>query len=662
MDGAPLPPRPPEGDSAGRQPGARVRASLGLALVGASLALALEQLAGDWVPAFVTANVISPRSRNFLLLAMVLGAALGGGLALALLRVGRGAGARRLVRAACLAAPLALVGLVPGLLAIDPWSDGLILGVTLGAFLLAIEPLWRLHFEARQKGDGGGDGGAAAGDPAPSPRMGARARAALDRLSPAIRRHGPVVVVIAATLFYAAYMAFFTVRSHHKFNTYNWDLGHLDNEFWNDLHGRPFRNSLLFHDGNWANVRNHVQPTIYALLPFYALYPHAESLLVLQAFIIAAGAIPLYRFAARHIPRGIAAVLSVAYLLYPPTHGAQFFDFHFQPVAATFLLYAFDALDARRMRIFWIFFVLAIGCREDVSAGTAILGLALMLGSRRNRIGAAIFAVSAAYFVAFRFFIMPAVGAWGFADLYRQLFPQNEPNFVGIVRTLLTNPLFTFRTLLTPDKLRYTLQIVAPLAFLPIRRPYLALSLIPGAFFTLMTTLYGPTVEINYQYSSHFVGYIFPAAALALEAIGEGPNGLIRRRAAVATLIIATLLATAQWGAIPPRSKLRSSYGWITFDPPTADERQRLHDLDELVRMVPKTAILTASDREIPHLSNRYECWMLASGFQGADYVLYTTVNAIPPDLDQGAAAERAGYTRVAQRPGLILLKRPGAP
>jgi uncharacterized membrane protein len=411
-------------------------------------------------------------------------------------------------------------------------------------------------------------------------------------------------------------------------------------------------------------VRNHFQPTTWALVPFYALYPHAESLLVLQAVIIALGAIPLYRFAARRLPGGLAAALAVAYLLYPPTHGLQFFDFHWQPIAAVLLLAAWDCLDGGRMRLFWLFFVLALGCREDVSAGAAVIGLALLLaGPRpRRRVGGAIFGVSVVYFVALRFFIMPAVGAWGFAELYKQLFPEGEPNFVGIVRTLITNPLFTFRTLLTPDKLRYTLQLLLPLAFLPVRRAYLALSLVPGGFFTLLTTQYTATLEINFQYSGAFVGYIFPASALALAVLGQGEGGTVRRRAAAAALIVATLLSTAQWGAIPPRGRFRSSYGWISFDAPTADERQRLHDLEEMVRMVPPQASLAASDREVPHVSNRREAWNLAAGHDGADYVLYTTVNAIQPDLEQGAAAEREGYTRIAQRPGLILLKRPGAP
>jgi uncharacterized membrane protein len=516
------------------------------------------------------------------------------------------------------------------------------LAMTLALFVLAAEVLFRLAFE--EWGE----------------------RPVTVRIPPWLGRYGPPAIVLAAVVGYAVYMAFFTVRNHHKFGTFTWDLAHLDNEFWNDLHGRPFRNTLMYRQEAWANVRNHFQPIIFVLLPFYALAPRAESLLCLQAAIIAVGAIPLYRFASRHLPRALAVLLALAYLVYPPTHGAQFFDFHFQPISATLLLAAVDCLDARRLRLFWIFFVLAIGCREDVSAGTALISLCLLLAGRRSpvrpRLAAAIFAVSVGYFIALRFFVMRSMGSSGFAHYYLKLLPAGEANVNGIVKTLLTNPLYVLRTLLTAEKFRYALQILTPLAFLPLRRPWLALSLIPGFAFTLLTTEYDPTTQIFYHYSSAYVGYIFPATAIALMLIGQGPQGLARRRAATATLLVATLLATAAWGAFPPRTKLRSSYGWLDFQPPTAEQRQRLRDIDELAAMVPKKAILAVSDREAPHVSNRYECWSFSVGFEGADYALYSTVNPIEPDVIMAAAARRAGWAVAAERPGLVLLKRPGAP
>ena len=77
--------------------------------------------------------------------------------------------------------------------------------------------------------------------------------------------------------------------------------------------------------------------------------------------------------------------------------------------------------------------------------------------------------------------------------------------------------------------------------------------------------------------------------------------------------------------------------------------------------MVPREAILAVSDREMPHVSNRVECWNISLGFEGADYILYGKVNPIQVDTIQYEGALRAGWVKVAERPAVVLLKRPGA-
>jgi uncharacterized membrane protein len=641
--------------------GLLARAVLGMALTGASCAMALEGLTGHWLGPFVAANVLSERQRGRLMLVLAAGAVAGIAMAAILYWPARlGDGRQRLARAAQLAAPLGLVGVLPGLLDSNGWPDPLMLALSLAAFLLALQPLWRLHFSAYAT--------ATTSEPpslSPRPRDGFFYRFS-SSLPAGLRRHGMTLVVAAAAVFYIGYAAFFAVRNHHRFDTYTWDLGQIDNLFFNFLHGHPFRSTPLIRGGNWTELRGHAEVVTAFLLPIYALHPAAETLLIMQAVLLGLAGVCLYRFAARRLPPSTALALTVAYYLYPPLHGAQFFDFHFQPVAAAFLLAAIDCFDARRMGLFTVFFILAITCREDISVGTAVFGLFLILTGQRTRAGAVILAVSLLYFVAFRFVIMPAVGGWGFADLYKVLFPsEGAHNFAGIIKTIVSNPLFTFKTLLTADKLRFALQILTPLAFLPIRRAHLAMSVLPGAFFTLLTTGSGPTLDIGFQYGCFFVPYIFPAAALALAAITDAPDGggVARRRAAVATMLVGTLIATAHWGAIPPRAAYRHAYGEImVFDPPTPTQVQRRHDIADLVAMVPPDAILAATDRELPHVSNRLQCWNFSTGFGGSDYVLYGTTRPSSYETNELHAAERAGYLHAAERPGLILLKRPGAP
>ena len=630
---------------ADRELGALARSMGGLTLIGASVGLAIGQIASTALPRFTSENWASVPDRQVLLRDLAVGAVVGL-LCAGLIFFRRGATLDRLTRAARLLAPLALAGLVPGLLGLNGWSDTLVVCLLLTGFVVGIEPLWRLHFSAY--------------DTMPALRaglpIGRPLRALWTRIAPSVRRRGPAVIVAAAAVGYAVFMGFLALRSHAKFNTYTWDLGQLDNQFYNALHGHPFRCTVLIREGNWSELRNHAEFSVFALLPFYALHPSAATLLVLQALLLGSAAIPLYRIAARRLSPWLSTIIVLAYLFYPPLHGAQLFDFHFQPVAAAFLLWAFDCFDARRMRLFALFFLVAIGCREDISAGTAVFGIFLILCGQRVRAGIIITAVSLVWFIAMRFFIMPAVGTWGFADTYRELFPTGAHNFTGIIHTIVTNPLFTMRSMLTPEKLRYALQILAPVAFIPLRRPLLALSVLPGTFFTLLTTGYGPTLDIGFQYGADFVPYIFPAVALTLAGLGR-----VRRRAAVATMVCAMAVATFHWGAIPTRATYKSCYGWKTFEPPTATERRRFAAMTELAALVPHEAVLAATDREIAHVSNRLECWNLSVGWEGSDYILYQTLNPTELELQQVAGAKRAGYVVVAERPEMVLLKRPGA-
>jgi uncharacterized membrane protein len=253
---------------------------------------------------------------------------------------------------------------------------------------------------------------------------------------------------------------------------------------------------------------------------------------------------------------------------------------------------------------------------------------------------------------------MPRFGTWWFGDIYKELYPEGDTSFGGVIKTMLTNPVFVFHSLLTPEKLRYVLQILLPLGFLPLRRTWLWMSLMPGTLFTLLTTAYGPTTDIAFQYSGHFTGYVFPAAALALAAYPATRDGLLRRRAAVGAALAAALLCIDHWGAIPPRQAVRGGFGSITFEQPTPAQKQKARDLADLAAMVPLDAPIAVSENELPHLSTRLDCYSLRDGWDGATWVLYAE-NTGGFGADNGEKARTSGdYEEVARRPGLVLLRK----
>jgi uncharacterized membrane protein len=605
-----------------------------LALCAASLVLFGWQVTSDATYGFLRSNVLFPIARKQLIFSMAGAGSLVALIAFAYAAINGARGVRALSLMARILAPLTLIGLLPPLLDQTVWVEPVAAAMAIATFVLLFERLFRVTLTALSEYTG----------TTPASQVSRRAR----RIS--------TVVTLAAVAGYGTYVSRYTLFQHWRFQTYNFDLGQYDNVFWNALHGRPMVCTPLGAFKNWSSLGGHADLGAFFLLPFYAIYPHAETLLVMQSVLLGLGAIPIYLFAARRLPPSYASVLAICYLLFPPLHGANFYDFHFQPIAATFVLFTIWFVDIRRW--FWagLFYVIAISCREDISVGLTFFGLYLILTRYRPAAGAIMAVVGLIYFVVMRFYIMASYGPGWFSDIYKELYPQpNGPfSYGGVMQTLATNPTFVFRSLLTSDKLRYFLQIMTPIAFLPLRRAYLLPALAPGALFTLLTTAYGPTTDIAFQYSGHFTPYIFMASAVALASINA--KGRLPARAALGALIVGTFLCTKHWGAFPPSTTFKGGFSMVSFARPTAADFQKARDLKELAAMIPEDAPFAVSEQELPHVSGRLKVLTLRDSAAGADYALYGVTSAganiAADELAKGT------FVEIARRPGLMLLKR----
>jgi uncharacterized membrane protein len=612
---------------------AALRAITVLAVCAASLVLFGWQIASDLAVDFLRANLLEPALRVRLIASMLAAAGVTAVGAAVYVRHGSFHAIARLRRTALLVSPLTLAGVVPAILAKDATQEPLTVVLGYAAFTLLFERLLRVSLQAVDDASGG----AATYRPSRRSRVG-------------------LFIAVAAALFYAGYMSTYTIFAHMRFRTYNFDLGQYDNVFWNAMHGRPLVCTPLGLFSNWSSFSSHADLGVFVLLPIYALYPHAETLLALQSTILGLGAIPLYLFAVRRLPTWSACTLAICYLLFPPMHGSNFYDFHFQPVAGTFVLLTIWAVDARRWVWLTISFLIALSCREDISVGLTVLGLYLVLARHRTKAGFLMAVAGATYFVVIRFVIMPRFGTGWFSDIYKDLYPQPKGPFSygGVMQTLITNPGYVFRTLLTADKLKYFCQIMVPVAFLPLRRAYLLPLLAPGALFTLLTTGYGPTIDIAFQYSGHFTPYIFTASAVALASYrGVRPAAL---RAGVAALVVGTFLCTRMWGAFPPRGSVRGGFAHVTFDRPTRADLQKARDLAELAAMIPRDVSFAVTDEELPHVSGHPKVLALREGPAPADYVLFSPSSG---GGQHGTNLVASGeYVEVASRPGLQLIRK----
>ncbi len=468
---------------------------------------------------------------------------------------------------------------------------------------------------------------------------------------PRLAHHLPLVLVGTGALAYCIYFSYQTLCWHWSVRS-SYDLAIEDNVMWNVVHGNGFFKSTIIFGPVGSHFGLHATLFAYAMAPIYALAPRPETLLIIQSALLGGAAIPLYLWARRHVPAVTACIIGLLYLLYPPVHGANLYEFHYPPLGTFFLWTLLYALETRRDVLAGVALVLTLSVREDVSAGPMIWGAYLMLSGRRPKAGLVVALISAAYFVTMKMVIMPRLaGHEAFAFIYKDLIPPGEHGFGSILKTLLTNPAYSIITLAEPVKLVYLLQIFLPLAFLPLRRPLGVLFLVPGIFFSLLSTDYPPLVSIHYQYTAHWTTYLFVALVLVLAM-----RPTAQRWAGLLGMCFALLVCSYQFGAV---FQTNTSFGGplaYRFGM-TEKDAQRHRAARALVQQIPTEAVVSASVFTTPQISSRKSAYQLTVGVFDAEYLLF------PSEIRDFSPGERPLLTELLKSGefGLVDVKPPFA-
>ncbi len=637
-----------------RSPSSRYRDAfpLGLALqavaiftgVGASLGLfvALIRIRQAVLADFLDSNFIGPTARASLSIGFLVGAGSGGLLSLLYVLLRRRDGVPGLRRAADVAFPLAVAFLLPSLFSARPWnSRPMVFLVLLTATALAFQ--WTL----RQ---------ALAAWPANVSAW----FASVWPSSPRTRRWLPLGLVLVASSAYALYFSHYTILNHQRMGTSGFDLGININWCYNALQGHLWRSTVLFGESGGHFLSNHAIFAMLWYLPLFALKPDGEFFLIAQAVMVGFAGTTLYLFASSQIPRWSAVVVAFAFLLFAPLHGPNFYDYHelLPPLFFHFLLYW--AIATRRNWLVWLVVPIIWSFREDIPVGTCVLGLFLLLTGIRQRLGLVLAVTSLVWFVILKFGIMAWAGTWWFAGIYKDLQPYGTTGYGPVVQTMLINPPYLLKTLLTEEKLVYFLHMMAPVALLPMRRAALLILALPGFAFSLLTTGYAPTLSIAFQYTCHSVPYIFVASVLALRVIGRGALGHIRRRAAVGAVGLAVLSHSYVFGAVLQHETFIGGFSKIEFKM-TPAEQKRYQTLKRLAASIPREASVAASENVVPHVASRANAFTLKDGAAAdADYVLLHGP-AVAQDASKTALNimfARDEYGLIAQGDDLYLFKR----
>ncbi|MEI7771198.1 MAG: DUF2079 domain-containing protein, partial [Chloroflexales bacterium] len=190
----------------------------------------------------------------------------------------------------------------------------------------------------------------------------------------------------AAMALVGALSAGLSLARYRGYNAGVLDLGSMAQAIFSALRGRPL--ITTGPGGNFSRLAGHVELIYYAFAPLLALWRSPEALLVAQAALVAAGAVPAYRLALRRLDSRLAArCVALIYLLYPVGLTAVLFDFHGDTLAMPLLLFALDAADRRAWRSYALWVGLALSCKMYIALPVAGIGAYLLLWGGRRRAG-----------------------------------------------------------------------------------------------------------------------------------------------------------------------------------------------------------------------------------------------------------------------------------
>jgi uncharacterized membrane protein len=486
------------------------------------------------------------------------------------------------------------------------------------------------------------------------------AEPAADGTRPLVLVRWPAFVLGALVTAYTVLFSWLSIANHLSFNTSRADLGFYVSIFRRSSLGDPLGCSIC---GGGNHLSGHFDPILVLLSPLYLLYPEAETILVLQSFLLGITMVPLY-WLGRHwgVSRTAALLVCGCYGLFPALHGVNLFDFHSLALLIPAAVWLLWARDTNREKTYWALFAVLLLVREDAALVAIVIGADTVLSRKPRSLsqGLITIAIGAAYFVAVKALLMGSPdplqpsGSRGYAYYYKDLVPK-DGGTAGLVSSVLTKPEKVLELISKEEKVLYWLQLLVPLLGLPLLAQRGRLLLAYGALFTLLASR--PFVySLHFHYSSVVIPFLFYLTLLALgrphtatklltPLVGRGHLSGPRWQLLLALAMLScTLLLSWRFGGILPNKTFHAGFRPLLRSP-SAEDLNRDADLKAVCRAVPRDAVVAANEPHLPHLG-RCGAYQVKKRRLQADYLVWTKHR---PKNPRKNAAHRAVDSEIAK-------------
>ncbi|MEM2486947.1 MAG: DUF2079 domain-containing protein [Candidatus Bathyarchaeia archaeon] len=434
--------------------------------------------------------------------------------------------------------------------------------------------------------------------------------------------------VYIAFLTYAVTFSYFTILRHYCFQSNGWDLGiYMQALYTTAFYGRLLEYTLE-HEANPANsiFGIHFSPFLFLLVPIYRLFPFAETLLILQSFILALGSLIIYKLSFLKLEnRTVSVIISLAYLFSIQLHQTNWFDFHLEAFIPVLVLLTYYYYVKKKFLSSYIFFILALSTFEIMPILLSPLGVYIIIKGLRKKKDVAYGLLAIATCVIWFFVAINTI--YNFNPLrltsYQNPWKKWGDSPANILLGILTNPIEAIRHIFTyhlEAKGLYILSLLLPLMFIPLYAPLeFTLLTLP---WMLMAFLSEVTCYFMLQYGCFLIGQLYITTIHGFSNIKKADPDLTLLKNYARNIFVSSILIFIIAGPFSPiflsNPDIHSAIYVGGF--PIPNEHKEF--LRNTLKLIPENASVLAQNDIVPHLANRLRIFSFTMSSVPPDYII----------------------------------------
>lgn len=432
------------------------------------------------------------------------------------------------------------------------------------------------------------------------------------------KKFGYKVYVFIAIFVYTIIFSTVEILIYRSFRIFTWDLGIFNQALWNTLHGRflYYTVDIGIYTNTGCFLAAHFSPIILLALPFYAIYPSGETLLIISTFLIAAGAFPVYNIANFFLKDEKASMtVGILYLLYPYLQGITLSGFSPQSFAVTLFLFILQYLikvDIGKLALAFILGLITHEASAPIIAAIGAYGMVYhrSIKSKGFKVSLFVLATSTLYFF-FAQYMRLFFGWTGRPSLWHEWAIVGAESVSELPLKIILNPVGALHALTSDGvaKLLYVILLLLPVLFIPLLDLRGLIPAIPYLLISLFST-YRLYYSLEGHYGAFIIPFIFLSFIQGIIKLRERSRGrfptlkLVKLSFAVTAIVFTTMLPTVY-----------SQYQVFNLN----DEHNST--IRSFISRIPQNASVLTQSNIFPHVSNRPDAYTIAPPTWSYEYI-----------------------------------------